>query len=72
MKFRFKYNRRINVFITIFASMAIVAMLVVRFQYPVAEVWKILWITLFFLGVIIGLAAAIGFSFRWVSERRNK
>lgn len=72
MKFRFKYNRRINVFITIFASVAIVAMLVVRFQYPVAEVWKILWITLFFLVVIIGLAAAIGFAFRWISERRDK
>lgn len=72
MKFRFKHSKRINVFITIFASMAMVAMLVVRFQYPVAEVWKILGISLFFLVVIVGLAAAIGFAFRWIAERRGK
>ncbi len=72
MKIRFKFSRRINVFITIFASCAIVAMMIVRFQYPVEEVLEILWVTLFFLVVIVALAAAIGFVFRWIAERRNR
>lgn len=72
LKFRFRVNKRTNTFITIFASLAIVAMLIVRFEYPVAEVWKIIAVSLFFLAVIVALAAAIGFAVRWVSDRRHR
>lgn len=72
MKIRFKLHRRTNVYITIIACITAIAMLVVRFEYPVAEVWKILWVSLFFLVVIVALAAAIGFAYRWISERHDR
>lgn len=71
MKFRIRFNRRHNIYITLFACAACLWMMVARFGLSVDRLISIALISLFFLIAIGGLAAIVGFILRYIQDKKD-
>ncbi|WP_019601686.1 hypothetical protein [Teredinibacter turnerae] len=69
MKVKFRFNKRSNVMVTLIASGAALAMMVVRFGYPADKLFEALWVAVLLLAALVGAAAVLGLCLRWLMGR---
>ena len=72
MKLKFKVNKRVNLYITLFACAVSIWLMVQRFGLTWEEVWHFLMITLVIIGAIILITLPFSLLVRWLNSRNDE
>ncbi|TVZ39118.1 hypothetical protein P886_3509 [Alteromonadaceae bacterium 2753L.S.0a.02] len=69
MKVKIRVSKRFNLMVTLTACGAALAMMVVRFRYPVEKLLESFWIVLLLLVALLAGAALVGALLYWLTNR---